>query len=147
MSDCYSCDSSAALDSQPDRERVVVRDGWRVAHAFDASLPGWLVVLPMRHVLALDELTDDEAAALGPLLRDVSAALSAETGCVKTYTMLFAEADGFAHLHVHVVPRMPWFTHDQVGPRVFTFLGATESDRVPYADQDALARRLRARLI
>jgi diadenosine tetraphosphate (Ap4A) HIT family hydrolase len=146
MSDCYACTSSAAIDSEPDRERVVVRDGWRVAHAFDTSLPGWLVVLPLRHVLALDELTDAEAVALGPLLRDVSAALRTETGCLKTYTVLFAEAEGFAHLHVHVVPRMPWFSHDQVGPRVFTFLGASESDRVSYSEQDALAQRLRARL-
>jgi hypothetical protein len=37
---------------------------------------GWLVVLPRRHLLALDELSHAEAEALGPLLRAVTAALS-----------------------------------------------------------------------
>ena len=33
--------------------------------------------------------------------------------------MLFAEAEGFGHLHVHVVPRMPDFESEALGPRVF----------------------------
>ena len=80
---------------------------WRVAHAFGTSLPGWLVVLPRRHVIALDELTAEEAADLGPLLRALTAALREVLGCSKTYVALFAEAEGFAHIHFHVVPRSP----------------------------------------
>jgi diadenosine tetraphosphate (Ap4A) HIT family hydrolase len=60
--------------------------------------------------------------------------------------MFFAEADGFAHLHVHVVPRMEWFAHDQLGPRVFAFLGGPQSDWVTEDDMDDLALRLRAAL-
>jgi hypothetical protein len=37
--------------------------------------------------------------------------------------MFFAEAEGFSHLHVHVVPRMYWFGPEQTGPRVFSLLG------------------------
>ena len=140
---CYSCEGEATLDSLPPRERVHVEERWRLAHAFDSALPGWLVLLPRRHVAALDELDAAESADLGRLMGSTSRALREVTGATKAYAMFFAEAEGFAHLHVHLVPRMPWFTHDQLGPRVFTFLGASEEDRVPYAEQDALALRLR----
>ena len=62
-------------------------------------------MLPLRHVLALDGLSHAEAAALGLLLRAVTAALREVSGCAKTYVTLFAEADWFGHVHFHVVPR------------------------------------------
>lgn len=144
--DCYACTTGAGLATAPPREAVHVEERWRLAHAFDSSLPGWLVLLPRRHVTVLDDLDADESADLGRLLSSTSLALREVTGATKVYAAFFAEADGFAHLHVHLVPRMPWFTHDQVGPRVFAFLGASETDRVPAADQDALALRVRAAL-
>ena len=139
---CYSCAQEAA-SGVPDREWVWADDQWRVAHAFDSALPGWLVLLPRRHVTALDDLSVEEAATLGPLLRALTAALRAETGCVKTYVVLLAEAEGFAHLHLHVVPRLPDQPADRRGPRVFGYLGAAAADRVSVAEQDALARRVR----
>jgi diadenosine tetraphosphate (Ap4A) HIT family hydrolase len=143
---CYACAMTAQLETLPPREAVIVDGGWRVAHAFNSSLPGWLVVLPLRHLAALDELTIDEAASLGSLLRRLSAALADTVGSLKSYVMFFAEAEGFAHLHVHVVPRMEWFADDQVGPRVFTFLGAAESEWVDEARRDELAVALRRQL-
>ena len=148
MSDsCFACSLAAQLPSLPPREAVIVEDGWRVAHAFNSALEGWLVVLPLRHVTSMDDLTPKEAETLGSLLRRTSKALTAVVGSAKAYFMFFAEADGFAHLHVHVVPRMEWFTHDQLGPRVFTFLGGPESEWVNEADMDAVALRLRAALV
>lgn len=58
----------------------------------------------------------------GVLLRNASIALKSVTGCLKTYVMLFAEADRFAHLHVHVVPRMADQPEDRRGPSVFGYL-------------------------
>lgn len=144
-SGCYSCRQEDAAE-RPDREWAWASDNWRVAHAFDSALAGWLVLLPRRHVEALDELTVEEAAELGPLLRGLTAALRAETGAVKTYAILLAEAEGYAHLHVHVVPRLADQPADRRGPRIFGYLGAESADRVPVGEQDALARRLRARL-
>jgi diadenosine tetraphosphate (Ap4A) HIT family hydrolase len=143
---CYSCETESTVATAPPREAVHVEERWRVAHAFDSALPGWLVLLPRRHVTSLDELDADEAADLGRLMSATSRALREVTGASKAYAVFFAEAEGFAHLHVHLVPRMPWFTPDQVGPRVFSFLGASDTDRVPYDEQDALALRLRAAL-
>jgi diadenosine tetraphosphate (Ap4A) HIT family hydrolase len=136
--DCFSCSQEAAADLPP-RERVVVTDHWRVAHAFDTSLPGWLVVAPRRHLLDLAELHPDAAAELGPLLTDLTRALQRTTGCMKTYVILLAEAEGFAHLHFHVVPRMPDQPADERGPRIFARLGRPEAERVPAPERDRLA--------
>jgi diadenosine tetraphosphate (Ap4A) HIT family hydrolase len=140
--DCLSCRLSEQPDA-PVRERILVRDGWRVAHNFDTSLPGWLVALPLRHVTRLSELEASEAGALGPLLHDVSAALEQVVGCGKTYVMLFAEQPGFAHVHFHVVPRMPDFAEGDLGPRVMRFLGTSAGERVRDEEMDRLALSLR----
>ncbi len=145
-SECYVCSMNEQAGSLPVREEIWSEGGWRVAHAFDTSLPGWLVVVPTRHVTALHELEPAEATTLGGLLARASTALREVVGCQKTYTMLFAEAEGFGHLHVHLVPRMPDFTAEQVGPRVFTFLGAPEGERLSEAERDRVARRLRETL-
>lgn len=140
MIDCVPCSLTAELPDVPPREAVWVDERWRVAHAFGAHLPGWLVVLPRRHVESLDELDDAEAAELGPLLRDATAAVRTVVGCAKTYVGLFAEKEGFAHVHFHVIPRMPDQPHDARGPRIFTTLGATLAE----SERDAISLRLRA---
>jgi diadenosine tetraphosphate (Ap4A) HIT family hydrolase len=144
MPSCFACANNELVGTLPPREEVAVSGGWRIAHAFNTSLPGWLVVLPSRHVKAMHELEPDEAAELGAVLRRASKAQSEVLGCDKSYVVFFAEADGFEHLHVHVIPRMPWFTAEQVGPRVFTFLGVPDGDEVPEQTRDDLALRLRA---
>jgi diadenosine tetraphosphate (Ap4A) HIT family hydrolase len=123
-----------------------VDEHWRAAHAFGTRLPGWLVVVPRRHVEALDELSDAEMFGLGPLLRSLTSALRTVTGCEKTYVALFAEAEGFAHVHFHVVPRMPWFEPQHRGPRSLeAFLGATD-DAVPDEEMDRIATAVREAL-
>lgn len=144
--DCYACRMTAQGAALPPREAVIVENGWRLAHAFNSSLEGWLVVQPTRHVRSLDELTAAEAETLGALLRRVSMALAEVLGCSKTYVMSFAEAEGFSHLHVHMVPRMNWFTVDQVGTKVFAFLGGPEAGWVAEQRRDDLAVELRAAL-
>jgi len=118
--ECYACEH--ATPDAPLRERIVCERGWRVAHDFNTSLAGWLILAPVRHVHALHELTPEEAVALGDLLRKGSIALREVTGCAKTYVMLFAEAEGFAHLHVHLVPRLADQPEDRLGPAVFGYL-------------------------
>jgi diadenosine tetraphosphate (Ap4A) HIT family hydrolase len=144
--DCYSCREAAAADPPP-RERILRTDHWRVVHSFETGLPGWLVLLPVRHVTSLAELGPAEAAELGPLIVDLSTALVAELGCSKTYVMQFAEAPGFAHVHFHVVPRMPDLPAELRGPRIFGALtGTITADPAAAPAQDRLARALTARL-
>jgi diadenosine tetraphosphate (Ap4A) HIT family hydrolase len=140
---CYSCQGNARVGSLPPREEIFVDDHWRVAHAFGSRLPGWLVVVPRRHVLALDDLSVEEMSGLGPLLRSLTSALRSVTGCEKTYVVLYAEAEGYAHVHFHVVPRMPGFTREQRGPRsIDAFLGATD-DAVPDEEMDRIGVAIR----
>lgn len=145
VTDCYACTQNAST-SLPAREEIFRSQWWRVAHAFDTDLPGWLVVLPTRHVLALTELPVDAAAELGSLLHRLSSALESVLGCDKTYVMLFAETTGFAHLHVHVVPRMPDQPADQRGPAIFSRLGRPEGERLPVEEMDGVSIRLRSAL-
>jgi diadenosine tetraphosphate (Ap4A) HIT family hydrolase len=141
--DCVTCAANARPDLPP-RERVHLGPCWRVAHAFGTALPGWLVVLPRRHVVSLDELTPVEAADLGPLLRDVTSALRQVTGCAKTYVALFAETEGFSHVHFHVIPRQPDIDPALRGPRAFGLLGGDPARHVPADVMDQIAIRLTA---
>src|SRR5258706_12068809 len=127
MINCVVCRNTATIEAQPVRERIWWDGRWRMAHAFHCGLPGWVVVAPARHVVSLAELSPDEAAALGPLLTAVSRAVIDVTGCAKVYLALFAEAEGFEHLHIHVVPRHSDLTADLRGPRVFDYLDRDEN--------------------
>lgn len=144
-SSCYSC----AFDSQPNpppRELIYVGPQWRVAHAFGTELPGWLVLLPRRHVVSLDELTAAEAADLGPLLREIPLALRQVTGCEKIYVALFAEAEGFRHIHFHLIPWPAGLGHKLRGPRVFELLGGDPARMVPNSVMDQIAIKIAAAL-
>lgn len=135
---CFSCEQAKRGVDLPIRERIYADGLWRVAHAFNSSLPGWLVVLPQRHVTSLAELTADEAAVLGPLLHQLSQALQHVVGCAKTYVMQFAEAEGFSHVHFHVVPRMPDLSHEHTGPRIFHFLKQPQAAWVSAGEMDRI---------
>ena len=117
-----------------------------MAHAFNSTLPGWLVVLPRRHVTAYTELTSEAAAELGRLLHRLSTALEQVTGCAKTYIMQFSEQEGYTHLHVHLVPRMPDQPDDRRGPQVFGYLVDDEAQWIPEAERDRIAREIRSAL-
>ena len=143
---CYSCDRTSMLDTLPPRELIGLDEHWRVAHAINSALPGWLVLLPRRHVTAIAELTDAEAAGLGGWQVRLSRALRAVTGCTKTYVVQFAEQAGFNHVHFHVVPRAGDVPADRLGPRVFGYLHAGPGQAVSEAGMDRLAEDLRAHL-
>ena len=117
-----------------------------MAHAFNSALPGWLVIVAQRHIESMHETTELEAASLGPLVRDASRALCAVVGCAKTYVAMFAEAPGFAHLHVHVVPRDASMPEEFRGPRMFGYLQGPPEDWVSLERRRELALSLRAAL-
>ena len=115
-------------------------------HAFNSTLPGWLILLPTRHVTAFTELTPEAADELGGLVRRLSVALETVTGCVKTYLMQFSEAEGFSHLHLHLVPRLPDQPEDVRGPWVFAYLSEDQAAWLPETERDRIAVAVRAAL-
>lgn len=148
MPACRTCELVARRDAgdAPVWDSVLRTPGWDVAHASGTAVEGWLVLVVRRHIAAVANLTDAEAAELGPLIKRVSQALHDVTGCEKTYVVQFAESADHRHVHIHVIPRRPDLPDDQRGPRIFTQLGLPEEDGVPEARMDALAMQLRAEL-
>lgn len=65
---------------------------------------------------------------------------------MKTYLMQFSEAEGFSHLHLHLVPRMPDHPEDARGPRVFVYMTDDQAQWLPATERDAIALSLRAAL-
>ena len=151
MTVCQTCVRIAARDARdagdaPIWDAILRSEHWDLVHAYDSALPGWLVLVTRRHIAAIDELTPDEAAELGPLLRRASLALRATTGCIKTYVAQFAESPDHPHVHFHIVPRMADCPDDRRGPKVFGYLGAAPEERVREERMIALALALREHL-
>lgn len=143
--DCYTCAIESAADA-PASEHIAQDDHWRVAHAVGSALPGWLVLVPRRHVTSIAELTDAEAASLGTWQVRLSRALAVVVGCEKTYVAQFAEAEGFAHVHFHVIPRQPDLPPELRGPRIFGLLGLGERPSVSPDEMNRLAAELARQL-
>ena len=148
MTACTTCELLARRDAgdAPAWDAIVRTDNWDLVHAFDSALEGWLVLVARRHIAAVADLTDDEAAELGPLVRAASRALAAVVGCERTYVVLFAESPSHRHVHVHVIPLRADMPDDRQGPRVFSQLGVPPEQRVPEVRMNELAIELRAAL-
>jgi diadenosine tetraphosphate (Ap4A) HIT family hydrolase len=144
--DCYTCAQEAAGDQAPPWERIAADELWRTTHAFNSALPGWLVLVPRRHVTSIAELTDAEAASLGSWQVRLSRALRHVLGCQKTYVAQFAEGEGFSHVHFHVVPRPPDLVRELRGPRIFQLLGPEARPHVGAEQMSQIAIELAAEL-
>ena len=108
MKTCKSCEliSRRNQGTAPLWDCIYRTPLWDVAHCYETSLPGWLVLIVRRHIESLDELTDLEAVELGRLIHRTSVALKEITGCLKTDVLQFAESPQRPHVHFHVIPRM-----------------------------------------
>ncbi len=104
---CTTCELVRRRDAgeAPSWDRIHRTSQWDVVHAFGTAVEGWLVLVVRRHTTAIAELTDKEAAELGPLITGVSRALQDVLDCDKTYVVQFAEHPHHFHVHVHVIPR------------------------------------------
>jgi len=122
---------------------------WRLEHAIEPiPLVGWLVLKPLRHVEQFADLSEDEVAAFGPLTRRIAQAMTEVLHPEKIYLTLYAEGPGFAHLHVHIIPRFADTPPERRGPRVFEYLressqtGRNLGDPAAAEDVAAAIRRL-----
>ena len=150
MGTCLTCQLVARRDAgrAPLWDAILRTPTWDLVHAYDTSHEGWLVLVARRHVDTLAELSDDESAELGPLVRDVSVAVHRVTGCAKTYLAQFAEHPEHSHVHLHLVARDVDLPLDQRGPRVFDLIGASAAPAglVTEARRNELAAELRSAL-
>ncbi len=102
---------------------LVVRDEHFTVHglADPSPLPGWVVVTSNRHVRAIYDLDDVEAAALGTLVVKVMRAQREVLGAEHVYAL--ALGDVLQHAHVHLVPRYAGTPPELRGRQAFDAVG------------------------
>jgi diadenosine tetraphosphate (Ap4A) HIT family hydrolase len=106
-----------------------------------ADVPGWFMIIANRHGDDwLWGLSDKEAAALGPLMRDVGAAAKIEAESQRVYLMGFGEQ--WQHFHFMLLSRAVSIAAELRGPDML-------SHAAELADRDEALRigeRVRRRL-
>jgi diadenosine tetraphosphate (Ap4A) HIT family hydrolase len=122
---------------------------WVVDHAYPTTHLGWLVILPKRHIEALHELTREEFQELAEIEYRLVQVMHTDSAVLKEYMMCFAEGQGFAHVHIHVVPRPVDLPAEIKGPRVFALLAVDAEHAIPAQEITAFCeeftRKLQAR--
>jgi len=148
MTSCHTCELTMRRDAgnAPLWDSIERTDYWDVVHSYNTALVGWLVLVARRHISAIDELSEAEAAELGSLIRRVSLALKEVTGCTKTYVVQFAEHPDHPHVHFHIVPRMADQPEDRRGPNVFKYLNVGDEERVSEDEMNRIAVEIRRSL-
>ena len=143
---CSTCELVRRRDrgEAPPWDEIWRTPSWDVVHCDGTAIEGWLVLACREHRSSLADLSDTEAAALGPLLKLVSAALHDVVGCEKTYAVQFAEHPEHPHVHVHVIARPPGLADALKGPRIFDRAGLPEDECVPVDRMNELAAGIAA---
>lgn len=99
-------------------------------HAYPCGILGWLVLVLKRHAEALHSLTDEEFQELGELQGKTAKVLHRALGCGKEYVACFTEAEGFNHVHFHIVPRSNDLPDSLRGTKIFTMLKVDRGEAV-----------------
>ena len=104
MEECLACDLSQGRRHLPGG-LIHRTDHWRVEHCVGPLGLGALVVKPERHVTAVADLSDEEAAELGALLRRASEVARTLVPADQVYNCLWSHAGGVpAHIHYVIQP-------------------------------------------
>ena len=144
---CSICDEVAGRIVAPGGP--IYGDGlWLVSHHTGAwTDPGEVLVKLRRHVESLAQVTAEESAALGPILRAGVAAIERALHPERTYVASFNER--VRHLHFYLLPRTRNLPAGHVTSDLFKkgrmYLRRAGVARNPTpADRAAMAERLRA---
>jgi diadenosine tetraphosphate (Ap4A) HIT family hydrolase len=119
---------------------------WVVDHAYPTTHLGWLVILPKRHIEALHELTREEFQELAEIEYRLVQVMHTDSAVLKEYMMCFAEGQGFAHVHIHVVPRPVDLPAEIKGPRVFALLAVDAEHAIPAQEITAFCEEFTRKL-
>jgi diadenosine tetraphosphate (Ap4A) HIT family hydrolase len=98
---CLACDLTSGRLPAPGG-RIRETEQWIVEHCVGPLGVGALVVKPRRHVVAVGELRDDEAAELGPLLARTGVVVDGLVQPEQVYIGLWSHA-GRQRVHIHFV--------------------------------------------
>ena len=145
MQGCLACDLA---DGRVPLPGGVIHESshWLVEHCVGPLGVGTLLVKPKRHVTRVAELTEAEAAELGPLLRRTAAVVDRLLEPEQVYTWLFSHA-GRQPVHVHYVvqpaTRGAMDDFGEYGPQLTTAMFA-RGEQPPVDEVALFAERARA---
>ena len=101
---CFLCRKHRGLEAAPPGGYIFEDAHWMVCHAPAPLGPlGTLFIESRRHFLDYSEMTDEEAASLGPCLRRTYAALRSLIPLHRVYQL--STMEGVPHFHAWLVPR------------------------------------------
>jgi len=87
--------------------RIFQTEHWVVEHCVGTLGVGTLILKPLRHIVGLADMSDAEAAELGPLLQRATSILKALTDADQVYACLWSHAD-WTPGHIHFVLQPAW---------------------------------------
>lgn len=98
---CIPCDALAGRAQLPGG-RIYQTQHWSVMHVFGSFGLGALAVVPLRHVVYVASLADEEVGELGTVLREAAAIVTELTNPVQIYTCQWSHHGGSA-AHIHFI--------------------------------------------
>jgi diadenosine tetraphosphate (Ap4A) HIT family hydrolase len=138
---CITCRLNRGEWTSPPGGTIYRDRLWVLEHAIEPiPLVGWLVLKPYRHVEAFADLSEEEAASFGPLTHCITRAMTELLHPAKIYLSLYAEAQDFPHVHIHLIPRFDDTPADRRGPHVFRYLSEAGASGRNGGDVGAAAR-------
>ena len=103
MEDCFICRKHNGQETPPPGGYIYEDEHWMVCHAPGKLGPlGTLFIESKRHFLDYAEMTDDESASLGNVMRKIYHALKLHTEAERIYQVTLI--DGVPHFHFWLVP-------------------------------------------
>jgi diadenosine tetraphosphate (Ap4A) HIT family hydrolase len=145
--DCYSCRSISGEKRISPGPFIHEGAHWLVDHAYPTSHLGWLVIVLKRHAEALHDLSRAEFAELAEIQYKLAQVMRQDTNVEKEYMMLFAEAPGFSHIHIHFVLKPRDLPAELKGPAIFALLKVDEAHVVPPDAIKAFCEDFRAKFV
>lgn len=104
MDICFLCRKHMGQEAAPPGGYIYEDDHWMVCHAPAKLGPlGTLFIESKRHFLDYAEMTDEESASLGNIMRKIYHALKIHTQAERIYQVTLLE--GVPHFHSWLVPR------------------------------------------
>lgn len=104
MHGCLACDLACGRQPLPGG-RILSTKYWIVEHCIGSLGLGTLIVKPGRHVTHLSDLTEGEAAELGPLLCHTSSVIQDIVDSNQVYSCLWSHSRGVpSHIHYVLQP-------------------------------------------
>jgi diadenosine tetraphosphate (Ap4A) HIT family hydrolase len=132
---CVICRKHNGLESAPPGGYIYESSQWMVCHApVNLGPLGTLFIESRRHFLDYSEMTVEEAASLGNLLKLVYGALKEYTEAERIYQL--STMEGQPHLHMWLLPR-----RKDISERGLKFLA--KDDTCEEKDAIALVEKLR----